>query len=230
MKKEEPDKHLRGISEVSRAIASDLYLEDILRLIVTVTAEVLNSKICSILLVDEEKKELVIRATQSVSETYNYKPHLRLGEGIGGRVAKEKKAIAVLDVKSEPNYLNLEIAKKEGLASLLSVPMMVKGRVIGVINVYTSRPHNFTPKEAETLASVANQAAVAIENAQLLIRTKVVEEELKTRKLVERAKALIMKEHGLTEEDAFKRIQKRSMDSRKSMREIAEAIILAKNI
>ncbi|MEI7903851.1 MAG: GAF and ANTAR domain-containing protein, partial [Candidatus Firestonebacteria bacterium] len=123
-----------------------------------------------------------------------------------------------------------EIAEKEGLASMLSVPMMVRGKVVGVINVYTSRPHNFTAKETETLTSVANQAAVAIENAQLLVRTKIIEEELRTRKLVEKAKALLIKEHGLTEDEAFRKIQKRSMDSRKSMREIAEAIILSKNM
>jgi len=218
------------MSEVSKAISSELYLEDILRLIVTVTAEVLNSKICSILLVDEEKQELVIRATQSVSEAYNKKPNMKIGEGIAGKVAKDKKPITVLDVKNEPNYLNGDIAKKEGLASLLSVPMMVRGKVVGVLNVYTSKSHSFSVKETETLTSVANQAAVAIENAQLLIRTKVVEEELRTRKLVEKAKALLIKEHGLTEDEAFRRIQKRSMDSRKSMREIAEAIILAKNM
>jgi two-component system, response regulator PdtaR len=58
----------------------------------------------------------------------------------------------------------------------------------------------------------------------------VVEEELKTRKLVEKAKAVIMKEQGLSEDEAYKKIQKRSMDSRKSMGEIAEAILLAKNM
>ena len=224
------DKHLRAVSEVSKAITSDLYLEDILRLIVTVTAEVMNSKICSILLLDEEKKELVIRATQSVSEAYNKKPNMKLGEGIAGRVASEKKPIIVLDVKVEKNYLNRDIAVSEGLTSLLSVPMTVKSRVIGVLNVYTSRHHDFTQKEIDTLTSVASQAAVAIENAQLLVKTKVIEEELQARKLVERAKSILIKEYGLSEDDAYKRIQKRSMDSRKTMKEIAEAIILAKNI
>ncbi len=230
MRKEAADKHLRAVSEVSKAITSDLYLEDILRLIVTVTAEVMNSKICSILLVDEDKNELVIRATQSVSEAYNKKPNMKLGEGIAGRVASEKKPIIVLDVKVEKNYLNRDIAVSEGLTSLLSVPMTVKSRVIGVLNVYTSKHHDFTLKEIATLTSVASQAAVAIENAQLLIKTKVIEEELKTRKLVEKAKAILIKEYGLSEDDAYKRIQKRSMDSRKTMKEIAEAIILAKNI
>ncbi len=224
------DKHLKAVSEVSKAITSDLYLEDILRLIVTVTAEVMNSKICSILLVDEDKKELVIRATQSVSEAYNKKPNMKLGEGIAGRVASEKTPIIVADVKVDKNYLNRDIAVSEGLTSLLSVPMTVKSRVIGVLNVYTSRHHDFTRKEIDTLTSVASQAAVAIENAQLLVKTKVIEEELKARKLVEKAKAILIKEYGLSEDDAYKRIQKRSMDSRKTMKEIAEAIILAKNI
>ncbi len=231
MRKEDAaDKHLKAVSEVSKAITSDLYLEDILRLIVTVTAEVMNSKICSILLVDEEKRELVIRATQSVSEAYNKKPNMKLGEGIAGRVASEKKPVIVLDVKVEKNYLNRDIAVSEGLTSLLSVPMTVKSRVIGVLNVYTSRHHDFSQKEIDTMTSVANQAAIAIENAQLLIRTKVIEEELKARKLIEKAKAILIKEYSLSEDDAYKRIQKRSMDSRKTMREIAEAIILAKNI
>ncbi len=229
-KKEAADKHLQAVSEVSKAITSDLYLEDILRLIVTVTAEVMNSKICSILLLDEETKELVIRATQSVSEAYNKKPNMKLGEGIAGRVAAGKKPVIVPDVKTEKNYLNRDIAVSEGLTSLLSVPMTVKSKVIGVLNVYTSRHHAFTQKEIATMSSVANQAAIAIENAQLLVKTKVIEEELKARKLIEKAKAILIKEYSLSEDDAYKRIQKRSMDSRKTMKEIAEAIILAKNI
>ena len=228
--KKDNDKHLKAVTEVSKAITSNLYLEDILRLVVTVIAKVLNSKICSILLLDEEKNELVIRATQSVSEAYNKKPNIRVGEGIAGKVVRDNKPIVILDVKNDPNYMNMNIAKKEGLASLLCVPLSVKGKPIGVLNVYTSKIHRFTNKEIETLTSVANQAAIAIENAKLIIKTKVIEEELKTRKLVEKAKAIIIKDQGLSEEEAYKKIQKRSMDSRKSMREIAEAIILAKNI
>ena len=229
-KNSESEKHIKAISEVSKAITSNLYLEDILRLIVTVTAKVMNSKICSLLLLDEGKKELVIRATQSISEAYNKKPNLKLGEGIAGQVALTNKPVVVLDVRVEKSYLNSEVARKEGLVSLLSVPMMVKGKVVGVLNTYTSKMHEFTQEEVDTLTSVAGQAAIAIENAQLMIRTKVIEEELAERKLVERAKAILMKEHGLSEEDSYKKIQKRSMDSRKSMKEVAEAIILSKNM
>ncbi len=221
------DKHLRAVTEISKAISSSLYLEDILRLIVTVTAEVMNSKICSLLLLDTDKKELVIRATQSISQAYNQKPNIKLGEGIAGRVALEKKPIVISDVRDNEKYLNRDVAKKEGLVSLLAVPMLVKGRVIGVFNLYTDKPHEFSQKEIDTLTGVASQAAIAIENAELMVRTKVIEEELVERKLVEKAKSLLIKKLHMSEEDAYKKIQRRSMDSRKSMREVAEAIILA---
>lgn len=223
-------KWLDAITKISKTITSDLYLEDILRLIVTVTAEIMGSKICSLMLLDEDKEELVIKATQSVSQDYNKKPNLKIGEGIAGRVVKENKPISVYDVSKDSRYMNLEIAKKEGLCSLLCVPLFVKGKVIGVLNSYTSTFHKFTKREINALMTVANQAAVAILNTELMVKTKIIQEELESRKLVEKAKGILMKSQSLTEEKAFRVIQKKSMDLRKSMREIAEAIILANEI
>lgn len=223
-------KQLKAIKKVSDTIASDLYLEDILKLIVTVTAEVMNSKICSLMLLDENTNELVIRTTQSISDAYIKKPSIKIGEGIAGKVVKLNKPITILDVTKEKEYKYKAIAKKEGLKSLLSVPLAVKGKVIGTINNYTSTLHKFTQNEIDVLTTVANQAAVAIENTRLVVKSKIIQEELKTRKMVERAKGILMKEQNLSEEEAFHRIQKSSMNSRKSMREIAEAIILASEI
>jgi len=223
-------KKIEALSKVSQTITSSLYLEDILKLIVMVTAEVMNSKICSLLLLNEEKNELIIRATQSVSEAYNKKPNIKLGEGIAGLVAKDNKPIAVLDVKEDPRYRNREIAKKENLCSLLAVPLCVKGKVIGALNSYTSVKHKFSREEINILTSVANQAAVAIENAGLLLKSQLIEEELKTRKVVERAKGILMDSQGISEQEAYKKIQKQAMNMRRSMREIAEAIILAKEL
>ena len=161
-----------------------------------------------------------------MSEIYNKKAHLKMGEGIAGKVALENKPIAVYDITKEPEYKFKDIAKKEGLMSLLSVPLTVKDRVIGVLNNYTSYPHKFTKDEINILTTVANQAAIVIENAELMVKTKVAQEELEARKLIEKAKGLLMREQGFSEEEAFRKIQKQSMDMRKSMREIAEAIIL----
>lgn len=221
---------IEALSKIAQAITSDLYLDDILRLIVTVTAQTLGSKICSLMLVDEKRQELVIRATQSISESYNKKPPLKIGEGIAGKSVLEKRPIAIYDVAKEKEYKYKDIARKEGLASLLCVPLTVKGRVIGVINLYTSRPHTFTQNEIHLLTAVANQAAMVIENTELMVKSRIIQEELETRKLVERAKGILMKERGLSENEAYRAIQKYSMDTRKSMRQVAEAIITAKAV
>lgn len=219
-------RQLEAISRVSKTITSSLYLEDILKLIVTVAAEIMNSKICSLMLLDEKARELVLKATQSMSEVYNKKPALKVGEGIAGKVVLENKPIAIYDITKEPEYKYKDIASREGLRSLLSVPLSVKGRVIGVLNNYTSTPHKFSKDEVTILTTVANQAAIVIENAELMVKTKVIQEELESRKMIERAKGILMREQNLSEDEAFKKIQRQSMDMRKSMREIAEAIVL----
>ncbi len=223
-------KQIETLSKVSEAITSGLYLEDILKLIVTVTAEVMNSKICSLMLLDERTKSLNVKATQSVSEAYNKKPSLALGEGIAGKVALGGNYIVVSDVRKNPDYRNVDIAKREGLCSLLCVPLKVKEKVIGVLNLYTSRPHKFSKSEIDVLTAVANQAAIVIENAQLLVKTKIIQEELEARKIIERAKGVLMKTQGLSEDESFRRIQKMAMNTRRTMREIAEAIVLAQSV
>jgi len=229
---EEPTyaEQIKALSEISKAISSDHYLEDILGLIVTVTANVMGSKICSLWLLEEATKTLSLEATQSISKEYLKERVLRLGEGVVGGVAQEKKPRRVYDVLEDAQFKEKDLARKEGLCSLLSVPMMVRGKVMGVINCYTSYPHRYTETEEAVLTTVANQAAICIDNTELMVRTKVFQEELESRKLVERAKGILMKESKLDEEEAFARIRKKSMDTRRSMREVAEAIILAHEI
>ncbi len=223
-------KQIAALSKVASLLTSGLYLDELLRLVVNVTAELMNSKISSLMLLDPEKKELVVKATQSISERYNKKPNLRLGEGIAGLVARDNKPIVVPDVKKDARYLNADIARHEGLCSLASVPLAVRGRVIGVLNCYTSEKHEFSRHELEILHALANQAAVAIENAELDLKVRSAEEALATRKAVERAKDILSQEANITSAEAFRLIQKQSMDTRKTMREIADAIILAQEI
>ncbi len=222
--------HIKALSKISTAITSDLLLDDILKLIVVVTAQTMKSSICSIQLLDEKTNELKIKASQSVSELYNKKPPLKIGEGIAGKVVLTNKPIAIKDITQEKEYKYRDLAKNEGLCSLLCVPLNVKGRVIGVINSYTSKPHTFTDTEIDILTSIANQAAIAIENAQLVVKSKMIQEELETRKIFERAKGILMRDEGLSEEQAYLKIQKFAMDNRKPIREISEAIILATDI
>jgi signal transduction histidine kinase/putative methionine-R-sulfoxide reductase with GAF domain len=161
-------KEINALLEISKAIASDLYLEDVLRLIVTVTANLMDSKICSLWILDEKDQKLKLKATQSISEEYLKERSLAMGEGVVGHVALRNQPMAILNVIKEPLYKEKELAKKEGLVSMLSVPMCIKDRVIGVINCYTSYPHPFSKSEEEMLTTVANQAAICIENSGLM--------------------------------------------------------------
>ena len=220
------ERHIEALTKISKAIASDRYIEDILRLVVTVTAETMHSKICSLWLLDDNDNALKLRATQSMSEDYLKERSLRIGEGIVGQVALTRSPRSTSNILEDPDYKEKELARKEGLVSMLSVPMVVRDRVMGVINCYTSSPHEFTETEKNVLTTVANEAAVAIENTELIVKTKVIQEELQARKVIERAKDLLMTRRGLSGPDAYRWIQRRSMDTRKSMREISEAIIL----
>ncbi|MBM4338505.1 MAG: GAF domain-containing protein [Deltaproteobacteria bacterium] len=164
-----PDaKEINALLEISKAIASGLYLEDVLRLIVTVTANVMDSKICSLWILDERDQRLKLKATQSISEEYLRERSLALGEGVVGHVALHNKPMAIANVLQDPLYKEKELAKREGLVSMLSVPMCIKEKVIGVINCYSSSPRTFSKSEEEMLSTVANQAAICIENSGLM--------------------------------------------------------------
>ncbi len=215
------------LSQVSETVASNRLIKDVLQLLVSMTAQMMNSKICSIMLLDEASGELRIAATQSLSEQYRRKPNLKIGQGISGRAVKDRRPIIVLDVLTDRDYMYPDMAKKEGLCSLVSVPMMVREKALGVINSYTSVPHVFTGEEVKLLQAIANQAAIAIEHTTLVEKSHEMQEALAVRKIMERAKGYLMRSKKLTEEEAFKLIQRQSMDFRKSMREIAEAVLLA---
>jgi NAD+ synthetase len=220
------DKSIEALTLISKAITSDQYLEDILRLIVMVTAEVMNSSVCSLWLLDEKEGVMRLRATQSIDREYLQDRVLKVGEGVVGKVVVENRPYVVTNVLTDPYYKEKELARRMGLVSMLSVPMRVKERVIGVINCYTSHPHAFSDLQMNVLTTVANQAAVAIEKTELMVQTKVIQEELEKRKMIERAKDLLMKRFHLAGEEAYRWLQKRSMNTRKSMREVAEAVIL----
>jgi signal transduction protein with GAF and PtsI domain len=221
---------VEALTRISEAITSDLYLEDILKLIVSVTAEVMGSKICSLWILDEKKKILGLRATQAIDEEYVKERTLKLGEGVVGFVAQRRQPMIVPDVLKDPKYKEKPLAKKLGLHSMLSVPMEVKGKVIGVVNSYNAENHKFTRNEINVLKSIANQAAIVMENFRLVVESKVIKEELEARKAIERAKGILMKQGRLNEEEAYNRIRKYSMDKRRSMREVSEAIILSEEM
>jgi len=158
---------LHAIFEIEKAITSAIDLETVLQQIVQMSIGLLDAKISSIMLVDEETEELVIAAAHGLSESYIQKGSIKVGESIAGMVIQGGKPIAVDDIRDNPRFAYTDHARMEGLCSLLSVPLSLKDRVIGVLNIYTEEPHVFNPHEINLFTSLASQAAIAIENARL---------------------------------------------------------------
>jgi two-component system, sensor histidine kinase PdtaS len=167
---------LSALAEVSETITSPRYLDDMLEIVIEMAGRVMKAQLCSLMLVDEGQGELVLRAVKHLSPSYRSKPPLKIGEGILGWVAQTGRPMTVLDVREDPRYRHAEIARREGLCSLLCVPLTVRDRVIGVLNCYTGETHRFTEEEIALFSTLANQTALAIENARLVTNAAVVRE------------------------------------------------------
>ncbi|MDA3787751.1 MAG: GAF and ANTAR domain-containing protein [Desulfobacula sp.] len=227
------DGYIKALTDISRAITSDLFIEDLLKLIVMVTAKVTGVEICSLWIVNEEEQppKIHLKATQSISPDYIKDRALNLDEGVVGFVVTHKKPLILKDVLESELFKEKEMARKLGLVSMVGIPLIAKEeKVIGVLNCFTATPHDFSDTEVNLLRVVANQSAVAIVNTELMVKTRVIQEELEARKKIEQAKEVLMNKRQMIGAEAYGWIRKRSMDSRKSIREVAEAVILSNEI
>lgn len=112
----------------------------------------------------------------------------------------------------------------------LSVPIIYKDKVLGVINVQHKQPQNYKRKEIELFETIAKATGGAIENARLFTEGQFLKEALESRKLIEKAKGILMKELNISEDEAYKTLHKKSMNERISMKEVARAIIISSEI
>ena len=167
---------LTTLAEVSQAVTSPLYLNEMLGVVVEIATQITQAKVCSLLLMNESGDELVPVAMQTQSPADAERSSVRVGQGISGQVALTGRLATVADVRADSRYLFPEMAKKQGLVSLLSVPLTVRDKVIGVFNCYMGRPHSFTQKEKVFFQTLANQTALAIENARLVAGSAIVRE------------------------------------------------------
>jgi GAF domain-containing protein len=193
-------------------------------------AETFDSPVCSIMIVDEDKQELSIKAARCSSPEFMQKLPIKIEDSLIGRVVRERQYVAVPDVAAEKLYRYPELARKTGLASLLSVPLLVGQKVIGTLNIYTREQRTFTGEEIVFAGAVAGQAALAFENARLMSETLEMKRTLEARKLIERAKGILQHRHSITEEQAYLDLRSESRRLRRPMRDLAEAIILAEEL
>jgi uroporphyrinogen-III synthase len=223
-------KKVELLAAVGHTIATESYLDRILQVISEMVAETFDSPVCSIMIVDEDKQELSIRAARCSSPEYLQKLPVKIKDSLIGRVVREKTLVAVPDVAAEKSYKYPELARQTGLASLLSVPLLIGPKVIGTLNIYTSDKRSFTPEEVGFAKAVAGQAALAFENARLISETLEMKRTLEARKVIERAKGILQHRHGMTEEQAYLDLRSESRRLRRPMRDLAEAIVLTEEL
>lgn len=167
---------LGALSEVTKTISSSPYLEEILQLLVHLTAQQFDYRVVSIRLLDTQRGELILRATQAPAKAYQRKPAIKLGESIAGRAIRENRPVIIPDVQVEEDYIGHDLAVEQGLRSMICMPLTLQDKTLGVMSCYTSDPHHFTSDEVKALETLAKQAAVSIEHAKLQVRSTLMQE------------------------------------------------------
>jgi len=155
----------QNIYEVTAIMNSARIIESMLPLVVENVAREMRARGCSVMLLTPDEKQLLHTAAYGLSNSY-----LRKGPVLAERSiaeALEGKPVAIFDAVQDDRVQYREEAEAEGVSSILTVPMMLRGRIIGVMRVYTEEPRHFTEDDIHFVNVIANVAAVAVENAVL---------------------------------------------------------------
>jgi len=168
-----------SLVSVGQAINSTLSLDEALQVITREACQLMNAKMCSLLMLDATGEWLELRANFGAGKDYINRPRLSMAETFLGAVVRRKKPLQVDNVQTSSRYQNFEVARHEGLVALLSVPLIFAGQAIGALNVYKAHVHNFSNEEIHILAALAELSGIAIEKARLYERIVDVEEELR---------------------------------------------------
>jgi len=168
-----------SLASVSQTINSTLNLADALSVITREACQLMDAKMASLLLLDEQREWLDLRASHGAGAAYLNKSRLNLAESLVGNVVRRCRPIQDENVQTSGRYHNVAMARQEGLVALLSVPLVFGGQALGVLNVYRGAPHIFPNEEVRILTALAELSGIAIEKARLYERIVDVEEQLR---------------------------------------------------
>jgi signal transduction histidine kinase len=168
-----------SLASVSRTINSTLNLDEALQAITREAGVLMHARTCSLMMLDESREWLDLRASYGAGEAYINKPRLAVGDSLLGVVVRRKKPMQVANVQESSRYQHVEVARCEGLVSLLSVPLIFAGQAIGTLSIYMGRSYSFSNEEISILSALAELSAIAIEKARLYERVVDVEEQLR---------------------------------------------------
>lgn len=219
-------KELSFLYKVAQSVHS-LEINELLKEIVKVASEITKADSCLIYVINKNRQELTLRASKNPHADLLRRITMKLGEGITGWVAQEKKPVAISQgAAKDIRFKFFRSLPEDKFEAFLSVPIINKIGVVGVINVQHKKKHFHSEMEVNLLEAIGKLVGGVVENALLIEESLALKETLELRKLIERAKGILMKKNNLNEADAYRTLQQESMNSRKSLKEIADAIIL----
>src|SRR6185436_17104445 len=156
---------VEAVQRVTDAALAYLSTEDLLDVLLERMREILRADTAAILMLEHNGRVLRARAAKGIEEEVEQGVRIPVGRGFAGRIAAERRPITIPDV-DHADVLN-PILREKGIRSLLGVPLLVEGRVIGVLHVGTLTPRDFTPEDRDLLQLAADRAALAIDHAEL---------------------------------------------------------------
>src|SRR5438270_3037282 len=213
---------------VSRIAAADGFHQALDR-VLEFAVEVFKCDSCFIYVLEDS--DLVLRASKNPHQDLLDRLTLRLGQGITGWVAEHREPVAVFsEAYKDPRFKYFNELPEDRYEAFLSVPLLSRGRLVGVMNLQHRDSHVYSPRDIRLLSTIGFLAGAEIEMARLETENSDLSQQLETRKLVERAKGILQRELGLTEEQAYLSIQRQSRQKRRTMKEIAEAIVLSEEV
>ena len=229
-KLKELQKELNFLYLAAKTVHS-LELHELLREIVKIALKVTKGDSCLIYILDPKKKVLVLKASKNPHADLLEKITMKLGEGITGWVAKAKKPVILTEMAyQDPRFKSFSSLPEDRYEAFLSVPMVNKIGVVGVINIQHRKKHAYSHMEINLLTAIGKLVGGAVANALLVEQTLELKEALELRKVIEKAKGILMKHKNISEDEAYRILQKESMNTRKTLKEITEAIILVEKL
>jgi uroporphyrinogen-III synthase len=217
------------LHEIGSRIAAADPLHEVLGKVVEFISTVAMFDSCFVYVLEEN--ELVLRASKYPHAEVVDRLKLQVGRGITGWVAEHKRPVAVArNAFNDPRFQSFNELPEDRFEAFLSVPVLSRDKLVGVINLQHREPHTYSQREIRLISTIGFLVGAEIEMARLEGANSELSEQLETRKAVERAKGILQRDLQLSEEEAYLTLQRQSRQRRKSMREIAEAIVLSEEI
>jgi sigma-B regulation protein RsbU (phosphoserine phosphatase) len=159
---------VQSLQRVTEAALAYLDLDDLLSELLDRTTEILDVDTAAILLLGEDRRALVARAAKGLEEEVERGFTLPVGAGFAGRIAATQQPVVIEDLDNSPIEIVNPLMRQKGVRSLLGVPLIVEGRLVGVLHVGTLERHVFDSDDIHLLRTVGDRAALAIEHARLM--------------------------------------------------------------